>query len=251
MSDEYRALLQAVLDAPGDDLPRLVYADWLDEHGESERAEFIRVQCEMPQVNNPSTGTEWRELESRSGMILALNWQQWVPGYASWIPAAAPFHHHATFSRGFVSEVRCTLAAWCGGPCGRCGGTGQRLAELIHLGIGPDCPTCGGTGTLVGCGPRIVREHPVEVVRLTDREPRYYGAGYDWITANHERPSSASSAVVPDSLFARLENWLRLTPSGHPMSGKRYRVFTTAELARAELSAALLAWAKSQPVGGA
>ncbi len=37
------ALLQAVLERPGDDAPRLVYADWLDEHGESDRADFIRV----------------------------------------------------------------------------------------------------------------------------------------------------------------------------------------------------------------
>lgn len=29
---EYRALLRAVLESPHDDLPRLVLADWLDEH---------------------------------------------------------------------------------------------------------------------------------------------------------------------------------------------------------------------------
>lgn len=38
-------LLAAVLACPDDDLPRLVYADWLEEHGEGEHAEFIRVQC--------------------------------------------------------------------------------------------------------------------------------------------------------------------------------------------------------------
>jgi len=37
-------LLQSVLDAPDDDFPRLVLADWLDEQGDSERAEFIRTQ---------------------------------------------------------------------------------------------------------------------------------------------------------------------------------------------------------------
>lgn len=41
------ALLRGVLLNPADDLPRLVFADWLDEHGESERAEFIRVGCEL------------------------------------------------------------------------------------------------------------------------------------------------------------------------------------------------------------
>lgn len=41
------ALLAAVYANPADDAPRLVFADWLDEHGEPERAEFIRVQVEM------------------------------------------------------------------------------------------------------------------------------------------------------------------------------------------------------------
>jgi uncharacterized protein (TIGR02996 family) len=41
------ALLAAIRAAPDDDAPRLVYADWLDEHGDGARAEFIRVQCEL------------------------------------------------------------------------------------------------------------------------------------------------------------------------------------------------------------
>jgi uncharacterized protein (TIGR02996 family) len=40
----HEAFLQAILEAPTDDLPRLVYADWLDENGEHERAELIRLQ---------------------------------------------------------------------------------------------------------------------------------------------------------------------------------------------------------------
>lgn len=34
-------------DNPDDDTPRLILADWLDEYGEPERAELIRVQCEL------------------------------------------------------------------------------------------------------------------------------------------------------------------------------------------------------------
>lgn len=40
------ALLQAVIAEPDDDAPRLVFADWCDENGQSERAELIRRQCE-------------------------------------------------------------------------------------------------------------------------------------------------------------------------------------------------------------
>jgi uncharacterized protein (TIGR02996 family) len=42
---EAQALLQAILDEPDDDVSRLVYADWLEEHGEAERGELIRLQC--------------------------------------------------------------------------------------------------------------------------------------------------------------------------------------------------------------
>ena len=38
--------LQAIFAAPDDDLPRLVFADYLDEQGDSDWAELIRVQCE-------------------------------------------------------------------------------------------------------------------------------------------------------------------------------------------------------------
>ena len=44
MTDERATILRAVCDDLPADPPRLVYADWLEEHGEEARAEFIRVQ---------------------------------------------------------------------------------------------------------------------------------------------------------------------------------------------------------------
>ena len=41
------ALIRSVVANPDDDTPRLVYADWLDEHGQSDRARLIRVQCTL------------------------------------------------------------------------------------------------------------------------------------------------------------------------------------------------------------
>lgn len=40
------ALLRTILNNPDDDTARLVYADWLQENGNEDRAEFIRLQCE-------------------------------------------------------------------------------------------------------------------------------------------------------------------------------------------------------------
>ena len=50
--DEREAFLKAIYDAPADDLPRLVFADWLDERGESVWAELIRVQCARQPTGN-------------------------------------------------------------------------------------------------------------------------------------------------------------------------------------------------------
>jgi uncharacterized protein (TIGR02996 family) len=44
--------LQAILDEPGDDSVRLVAADWLAEHGNAARAEFIRLQVALARRPN-------------------------------------------------------------------------------------------------------------------------------------------------------------------------------------------------------
>ena len=46
------ALLAAIIAHPEEDAPRLIYADWLEENGQGERAEFIRVQVELARIAN-------------------------------------------------------------------------------------------------------------------------------------------------------------------------------------------------------
>ncbi|MBL8866504.1 MAG: TIGR02996 domain-containing protein, partial [Planctomycetia bacterium] len=46
MSD-HDALLLAILDNPDDDAPRLVFADYVQESGDEDRAAFIRDQIEL------------------------------------------------------------------------------------------------------------------------------------------------------------------------------------------------------------
>lgn len=45
------ALLRAILERPDEDMPRLVYADWLDANGQEYRGTFIRLQCGRPDVS--------------------------------------------------------------------------------------------------------------------------------------------------------------------------------------------------------
>src|SRR5438046_319198 len=46
MSEE-SAFLRAIQANPTDTTAKLVYADWLDEHGESEKAQYVRTEVTM------------------------------------------------------------------------------------------------------------------------------------------------------------------------------------------------------------
>jgi uncharacterized protein (TIGR02996 family) len=63
------AFLQAIIDDPDDDTPRLIFADWLDENGEPERAEFIR--CSATSVAGCSSDRR-RSLPRRVGVETQL-----------------------------------------------------------------------------------------------------------------------------------------------------------------------------------
>jgi uncharacterized protein (TIGR02996 family) len=90
---DHHAFLQAILANPDEDAPRLIYADWLEEQGDTDRAEFIRVQCELAQLSRrdprrkPLVQREmdllfrysaawWRELPALSHLV----WRFWERG---------------------------------------------------------------------------------------------------------------------------------------------------------------------------
>jgi uncharacterized protein (TIGR02996 family) len=70
MSDE-SALLAAILAHPDEDTPRLMFADWLDENGQPERAEFIRIQC---------NATIDEAAEDRAAELEERNRTKWLAG---------------------------------------------------------------------------------------------------------------------------------------------------------------------------
>jgi uncharacterized protein (TIGR02996 family) len=86
--------LQAIIESPDDDAPRLVYTDWLDEHGDADRAEFIRVQCELAKLPTPNP---------RRALLEARE-QELLTEYEEW---AAPFRwaKEWRFRRGFIAEI--------------------------------------------------------------------------------------------------------------------------------------------------
>jgi uncharacterized protein (TIGR02996 family) len=93
-------LLQDILDHPDDDAPRLVYADWLDEHGDPDRAEFIRLQIEAARLKQdkafrPGLHERGRELLDRH----KAEWLRDLP---------APLRKDFAFERGFVNWLYCS-----------------------------------------------------------------------------------------------------------------------------------------------
>ncbi len=159
-----QAFLQAIIETPADDTPRLVYADWLEERGQpgdAERAEFIRVQCELAKAGNCLSEPPYPEcpkclprhqwccvcnLRSRERSLIPVLRDQCRAILPK--PSDAAFWHigalrHAEpedapavyFDRGFVHTI--TLC----------------LADFIQH------------------GRAIVQAPPVEVVRITDWEP--------------------------------------------------------------------------------
>jgi len=78
------ALLQSILAKPDDDLPRLVYADWLEENGTSDadtaRIELIRLGC-LSKAKLKITTAETRWIDA--------NWRRLLPGVVAAQPAKA------------------------------------------------------------------------------------------------------------------------------------------------------------------
>jgi uncharacterized protein (TIGR02996 family) len=70
------ALLQAIHDSPGDDTPRLVLADWLEEHDQHQRAELLRLQVVLRTI---SRGPERLAREKRVQELLAGGVRPCVP----------------------------------------------------------------------------------------------------------------------------------------------------------------------------
>jgi uncharacterized protein (TIGR02996 family) len=94
------AFLRTIREHPDDDGPRLVYADWLEERGECDRAEFIRVQCELEQAPDDE---RYAGLAQREAELLQRHREAW---FGDWQPGP-----HVRIRRGFLDVVVSTTLA--------------------------------------------------------------------------------------------------------------------------------------------
>lgn len=236
-------LLADILAKPDDDLPRLVYADWLDENGQTERAEFIRVQVghnaltkrcgRWAKEGGRGKPPMWDEgggpnLTARQRKLLADHGRNWFSQADGW---RVKTHKTSSLTgpevvvhRGFISEIRCTLADWCGDEFPAC----NRLVSGVPLDW--VCPQCKGTGYNPGIGPQVVREHPVTRVVLTNVVVRSVLPRLASSSVNRGDAGPLFDVAFPTAIGGRIEGYY--------------------EELEIVISRAAIAWAKSQAVTG-
>lgn len=211
MSD-HDPFLAAICESPDDDLPRLIYADYLDERGEGERAEFIRVQCALARrareiesrITRPAlppgayikvddVRTETELLRARERELLGIvqdgisNWHRWAETAASLLSGIGADHYR----RGFVTTLQCTITDW----------LGQR-----HSPVSGQCR-----------GQAILKSNPVERVELdgaTWMRIAHSDAGWSLrviYSGNEDGPGDsavfATRAALIDAMPRQLRMW--------------------------------------------
>jgi len=250
VTDE-RDLLRAVFATPDDDLPRLVLADWWDEHGQPERAEFVRLAIALD--DQTDTGWSARRIGDVMDRLAHLHraslglWGMRGAGRMTWASYISPtlFDDHIVhphnpaqlFRRGWVESVRLPLAAFLGETCEFCSGRGHFQTSGSYA----ECPRCKGpngkgTGRVGGCAAELFASQPVTRVEVTDREPEQFGNTREWFWVETTPDTTYFRYSLPGELFGLLGT-PRLTPTPA-------HCYPTRAAALDALSAALVQWGR-------
>jgi uncharacterized protein (TIGR02996 family) len=104
------AFLADIREHPSDDTPRLIFADWLEENGDPDRGQFIRLQVIAAQEGYP----EKHPLREQARELLVRNWERWVTPLARLIGSEQyePYLSEKPnplgwrmFPRGFIEQL--------------------------------------------------------------------------------------------------------------------------------------------------
>ncbi len=209
------ALLRSIIESPQDDLPRLVYADWLDENGNSAHAAFIRCQIELARLDV----SDWRRsigkreaLRRREVKLWDGLWDQWLESFRWDYPADGKYDqtkrgspHLTDMSRGFVSSLTLSWSDWLRHheaiywhaeqtvECEACGGTGSSslpkmyATELRCRECEADDPKRGLVGTGRIPRPFVATAQPLERVVITGDQLVYNRYGDHWFAIDGHR----------------------------------------------------------------
>lgn len=103
MKNDRTGFWKSICADPDDDAPRLVFADWLDDNGQPERAEVIRVQCALAREDALDNKAHV-ELGVRERVLLHKHRAAWVEDLPKWIR-----RDRVTFHRGFPCGIECPV----------------------------------------------------------------------------------------------------------------------------------------------
>jgi uncharacterized protein (TIGR02996 family) len=215
----HEGFLAAILAEPEEDSHRLVYADWLDENGNSERAEFVRVQCRLARLDERHCGgyycdagedgsalhvdCEWWRLTREEGPLLAWAQDNLIP---------APLVGHVHFARGFPESASLPLARWW-----KYGAATARM-----------CPT-------------------LRLVRLTDRQPGTHrgrlGRVHFW-AGSWRMPAPGPVGDTSEPYFIPTDWLLRMDPPLTSDHSHGYQGWPARKAPLRALSDVALAWAR-------
>lgn len=234
--------LQEILDNPANDAVRLIYADWLQENGQDERADFIRVQIEYAALQSDecacgfvglAANGRWPpcdvcRLASRGQELLDVtaHWSGWTRqgfdalAYDVGVSTDGERQHvclydnqknilaefWCRFHRGFLGDIDCSLQAW-----------------HDH-------------------GRMLVRTHPIEQVVLSDKRPKgsrtaiQKNAPWGWFKGGFDATwDYADQEDLQEDVWDVLQG------------GREYgwwKYYQTEALALAAVSRACIVWAK-------
>lgn len=269
MTQEQRDLLNAVLASPDDDLPRLVYADWLDEHDEPTpcgcddgvidtgdfdpagnpvyvecgicdgvghlpnqnalHAALIRTQCTI-------AGAQW----DCEWMTRGLNCQRWNQDIKPWklliwCPTCKALQELTDEEDRIKSQLR--MPFWEGEQPGESSGTcGLICRGFIDEVIAP-------FDWLQQHLPDIVQYHPVQMVRVPGYDPYPLGDDhYGW----QSWPEYGRWDYIPVAVMQTMVDLGIGHPGRYATNGFRVRIFPDRDAAYAGLSQALLHMARKQ-----
>ncbi len=196
--------LETILANPDDDTPRLVYADWLEEHGETERAEFLRLECQLARL--PKTATEFVRLHQRMWILRRKLDESWgvEVGVRTILDMPASLHRRTISSprevRGEVAEPA--------GPRGFFARVEFRVQPFHAIGIIVEdrCEAnCWGTpefwsGTIAGLRQSFDEER--------EREVSWHGLRII-ILAAKSHPLDSSLASFREAAYRGMNSFLR------------------------------------------
>jgi uncharacterized protein (TIGR02996 family) len=195
MTDE-SDLIRNICLSPHDDVPRLIYAEWLDDHRQSRKANAIRAHIEA-EMKYPGQAIIFGRLqyagveESEPHKLLSI-----ATNYTSGLRSEEVGHELSDlmsrnmvgWRRGLIEEITLPLAMFVGPrECPACKGRGKvygvkieklptRLSELRRMPSVADlphqvlvpCDNCHGSGRVPGIAKELFGRWPVTKVTFTE-----------------------------------------------------------------------------------